>query len=69
MKRVNYVKRPLYMMKLKNKIWYLNENQMASKKAPETAALGQAITFIKTILLGKKADFIRKTITEIVRNL
>jgi site-specific recombinase len=69
MKRVDYVKRPIYIMKLKNKIWYLDEFNIASKKTPQTAALGQAITFMKTILQGHKPDFIRKVISEVVRNL
>jgi hypothetical protein len=69
MKRMDYVKRPHHIMNLKRKIWYLNENDIASKNAPQTAALGQAITFIKTILQGHNPDYIRKVLAEVIRHL
>ena len=69
MRRISFEKRPFAMMKLRSKIWDLDENQMSSKNSPDTAAIGQAITFVKTILNGKDASYIRDVITDIVKGL
>lgn len=68
-KRISISKRPNSLNKLKYKIWNLNEWDLSSKKSPSTASLGQAITFIKTILMGHSPIYIRSVLREIVKNL
>ena len=58
-------KRRDYLRNLQYKIWELNTAEIASKKTTEGAAIGQAITFVKTILRGHHPAYIR----EVLRNL
>ncbi len=69
LKRIDPLSRPKSVFNLRNKIWNLNENEIASKKSPASASLGQSLTFIRTILNGHNASYIRKILTEIVKNL
>jgi hypothetical protein len=69
MRRISFEKRPFAIMKLRSKIWGLDETQISSKNSPDTAAIGQAITFVKTILNGKDASYIRKVLSDIIREL
>jgi hypothetical protein len=68
-RRIPFQKRPYSIMNLRNKINSLSEFDMASKKTPPTASLGQSITFIKTILNGKDSNYIRTCIKHIINNL
>ena len=58
-------KRPEYLYKLRQKVQQLNAMEMASKNMPQSASIGQAITFIK----GKPAHFVKLVLAEIVKNL
>lgn len=67
--RIDPLKRPAAIHKLRLKIWNLNESEIASKKTPGSASLGQAITFIKTILIGHDPTYIRNVLSHIYRYL
>ena len=54
---------------LRSKIYILNENDLAQKKMPASASMGQSITFIKHILFNHDANYIRAVLNNIVRNL
>jgi len=69
LRKIPYAKRPHAIMELRKKIWELSEYDMAAKKSPDTASLGQSITFVKTLLNGKQPYYIRQVLSEIVRNL
>ena len=69
LRKIPYTKRPHAMMGLRKKIWELSEYDMASKKSPNTASIGQSITFIKTLLNGKQPAYIRQVLSEVVRSL
>jgi len=69
LRRIDPAKRPRAVAKLKYKILNLDEKEIASKKTPEHASMGQAITFIKTILIGHSPQYIRSILTNIYRNL
>lgn len=69
MERISPASRNASFAKLRNKIWYLNEQEISSKKTPQSASMGQSITFIKTILNGHPPDYIRRVLENIVRNL
>lgn len=68
-KKIKSENRPEALRKLREKIWHLSEINMATKKTPSSASLGQSITFIKTVLNGHSSDYIRKVLEHIVRNL
>jgi transcription termination factor NusB len=67
--KIPYQKRPYALMKVRHKIWNLDEYDISSKKSPDTAAIGQAITFMKTLLNGKQSGYVRNVITEVVKRL
>lgn len=67
--RIEPTKRPKSIRKLKFKILNINERELSNKKTPNSASMGQAITFIKTILIGHSPLYIRAVLNEIVRNL
>lgn len=69
LRKIPFTKRPHAMMGLRKKIWELSEYDMAAKKSPDTASIGQAITFIKTLLNGKQPAYIRQVLSEVVRSL
>jgi len=68
-RRIEPNKRLYSLLNLKRKIYELDEYQIASKKSPNTASLGQSITFLKTILNGRPPYYIRKVINEVVKNI
>ena len=69
LKRIEPENRAKAIRKLKFKIWELDEINISSKKTPASASLGQALTFIKTILNGHNPHYIRSVLSNIVRNL
>jgi len=69
LKRIDSKNREKSLYKLKKKIWNLNEWEMSSKKMPASSSLGISISFIKNILNGHPAPYIRSILSEIYRNL
>jgi transcription termination factor NusB len=69
LRKVPYQKRPYAIMKIRQKIWNLDEYDIASKKSPDTASIGQAITFIKTLLNGRQPGYVRSVINEVVKRI
>lgn len=69
MERISIENRRASISKLRDKIWFLNEQEISSKKTPESASMGQSITFVKTILNGHNPDYVRTVLENIVRNL
>lgn len=69
LRRIEFSKRNQFVTRLKNKIMELDVQSMASKKAPETASIGQSITFIKTILNGRDAVYIQTILYELLKVL
>jgi len=66
-RRIEPNKRLYSLLNLKRKIYELDEYQIASKKSPNTASLGQSITFIKTVLNGRPPYYVRQVINEVVK--
>lgn len=62
MKRIPEHKRSSAINKLRAKINRMDPQEIAAKSTPEFAAMGQALTFIKHILIGKSADYIAQTL-------
>ena len=69
LQRISPIKRQVSLNKLRKKIWDLNEVEISLKKTPQSASLGQSLTFIKTILQGHDPKYIRSVLAEIHRNL
>lgn len=65
--RMPFDRRPNAVAKLKEKIINLNVMEMANKKTPPTASIGQSLTFIKTILNGRDANYIQSILYELLR--
>lgn len=55
--------------RLRTKIYNMNAIEIGNKQMPVSASLGQAITFVKTVLFGKHPEYVRTVLTEIARNL
>jgi len=69
LKRISLENRPKSINNLKNKLYYLNVNEIASKKMPASAALGQSITLVKHILFNHDANYVKTVIHNIIKNL
>lgn len=69
MNRISPEKRSKSIAKLRAKIHDLNASELANKKMPNSASMGQAITFVKNILFNQDPSYIRKVINTIVREL
>lgn len=69
LKRIDIKNRNKAIDKMKLKILALNPLELSSKKSPASASMGQAITFIKTILNGHNPIYIKSILNEIVKNL
>jgi hypothetical protein len=69
MQRVSLEKRPSATHKLKQKLYILNESEIASKNMPASSAMGQAITLVKHILFNHDSRYVREVINNIVRYL
>lgn len=61
--------RSFVLPKLRNKIYHLNEQELAVKNMPATSTMGQSITFIKHVLFNHDAQYIREVLNNITRNL
>jgi hypothetical protein len=69
MTKISVERRAQSIYNLKNKIYHLDAVEIASKKTPASAAMGQSITFIKHVLFNHDAAYIREVLNNIVRNL
>lgn len=67
--RIPLEKRAPALSKLKEKIFYLKENEIALKNLPDSSALGQSITFVKHVLFNHDPHYIREVINHLVSNL
>jgi hypothetical protein len=67
--RISPENRQKSINKVKTKLYYLNENEIALKKMPASSSLGQSITFVKTVLFNQQPKYIRDVLNNIVRNL
>jgi len=68
-RRIEPNKRLYSLLGLKRKIYELDEYQIASKKTPTTASLGQSISFLKTMLNGRPPYYVRRVINEVVKQI
>jgi len=54
---------------LRGKLTVLNAAEIASKQAPPSAAIGQAITFVKTLLNGLPYNYVKTVLDTTIRSL
>lgn len=69
LQRISVDKRPDSIYKLKQKLYTLNETEIASKNMPASSAMGQAITLVKHILFNHDSRYVREVINNIIRYL
>lgn len=62
-------RRPKAMDTLRNKFYTMNITDISQKDLPPTAAIGQSITFVKTVLFNHDPHYIRQVINNLVKNL
>lgn len=62
LKKIDPMSRQMSMNKLREKIWHLNELDMASKKSPVSSCIGNSISFIKNLLNGRDPKYIREVL-------
>ena len=67
--RIAPEKRQAAIDNMKQKIFNLDEREISDKNMPSGSALGQSITFIKHVLFGHDAQYVRETLNSIVSNL
>lgn len=69
MSKISDEKRQQSINKLKYKILNLDSSEIANKKMPASAAMGNSITFIKHILFNHDPKYVRDVLESIARNL
>lgn len=62
-------KRQSALEKVKNKFYSMHEAEIASKHLPDSAAIGQSITFVKHVLFNHDTNYIKEVLTNLVKNL
>jgi hypothetical protein len=67
--RISPEKRTNAIANLRNKLYFLNERELADKKMPASSAIGQSITFVKTVLFNHDKNYIREVLNHLVRAL
>lgn len=67
--RIEPEKRSKAMENLRNKFYYTNADELASKTSPPSAAVGQSITFVKHVLFNQKPQYIREVLNQLAANL
>ena len=66
LKKIDPITRAQSTSKLRDRIWNLNELEIASKKSPNSASIGQSISFVKNVLNGRDPKYIREVLRNIV---
>jgi len=69
LKRISPESRQKSIFNLKNKLYYMDMNEIASKKMPASSAIGQSITLVKHILFSHNVNYVREVIKSIINNL
>lgn len=69
LRRISPERRQKSLSGLRRKIYMLNEVDIAQKKMPASAALGQAISLTKNLLMMHSPDYVRTVLNSIVRHL
>lgn len=54
---------------VKRKLYNLNERELSDKNMPASSAIGQSITFVKTVLFNHDQTYIRQVLNHLVSNL
>lgn len=67
--RISPQNRPKSLASLKQKLYALNESELAGKNLPASSAMGQSITFVKHVLFNHDPSYIREVLNNLVRNL
>ena len=67
--RISPAKRQRSIDKLKTKFYYLNENDLSTKKMPASSSMGQSITFVKTVLFNHNPKYIRDVLNNLIKYL
>lgn len=67
--RIDPAKRWNAMIRLQQKFSTMDPNEIAIKDLPPSSALGQSITFVKHVLFGQDANYIKEVLDNLVRNL
>jgi hypothetical protein len=66
LKKIKPENRQIIINKMRDRIWNLNEQEMASKKSPASASIGNSISFVKNVLNGRDPKYIREVLRHIV---
>lgn len=69
MDRVPSKQRNNFIEKLRQKIWNISELELSNKMVTSGSAIGQAITFVKNILMGHNPAYIREVLKHVATKL
>lgn len=62
-------KRAPALLKLREKFYAFNADEISQKNSPPTAAIGQSITFVKHVLINQNPLYIREVLNNLASNL
>ena len=67
--KISPSKRHKVIHNLRSKFYGFNANEIAQKKMPNSASIGQSITFVKNVLFNHDPQYIREVLNHLVHNL
>jgi hypothetical protein len=67
--KISPQKREKVLHNLRAKFYGFNANDIANKKMPNSASIGQSITFVKNVLFNHDTQYIREVLNHLVHNL
>lgn len=67
--RMPIEKRQSALQKIKNKFYQMPAEEISSKNLPDSAAIGQSITFVKHVLFNHDTNYIKEVLENLVKNL
>lgn len=69
LRRIDPNSRAKTINNLKQKVLNLNEREIAAKKMPPGASIGQSLVIVKHLLFGKDPQYVREVLNNISQNL
>lgn len=69
MNKISFEKRNKAILNLKTKLSKMDANSLANKNMPNSAAIGQSITFVKNILFNHDPHFIKEVLKHVMNKL
>lgn len=69
LRRISNENRSKVVHNVRNRLYALNEVELASKRMPASSSIGQCLTIVKHLLFGKSPQYVRQVLNSIAGSL